>query len=114
MIRDDRRNCEQAVKAIANVLMIDNSVRVFTAAKLLETLSKNSSLLFHMMNSRKALCTAYLQAVHRSRPGKLTIKNKLEQKTVKMRWEQSDLLLLGLIQLWADTFMMMEDKYPGY
>ena len=23
-------------------------------------------------------------------------------------------MLLGLIQLWADTFMMMEDKYPGY
>ena len=61
------------------------------------------------MNSRKAICQAYLQAVHRSRPGKLTFKNKIEQKQVKARWEKSDRLLLGLIQLWADTFMMMED-----
>jgi hypothetical protein len=77
--------------------MVDNSVRVFACVKLLEALSKNSSLMFHMMNSRKALCTAFLQAVHRSRPGKMSIKNKLEQKSVKMRWENSDKMLLGLI-----------------
>jgi hypothetical protein len=77
--------------------MVDNSVRVFQCGKLLEALSKNSSLLFHMMNSRKALTPAYMQAVHRSRPGKLTIKNKFEQKSVKYRWEQSDRMLLGLI-----------------
>ena len=23
-------------------------------------------------------------------------------------------MLLGLVQLWADTFMMHQDKYPGY
>ena len=58
--------------------MIDNSVRVYAAAKLLESLSKNSSLLFHIVNSRKALSESYLKAVHRSVPGKLSIKNKLE------------------------------------
>lgn len=70
--------------------------------------------MFHIMLSRKALCNSFLTAVKRSRPGKMSIKNKLEQKSVKLRWEISDLLLLGLIQLWADTFMMQEDKYPGY
>jgi hypothetical protein len=94
--------------------MVDNSVRVYAAAKLLESLSKNSSLLFHIMNSRKALTPPYLQAVHRSVPGKRSLKNKLEQKSVKSRWEKSDQLLLSLIQLWADTFMMQEDKFPGY
>ena len=94
--------------------MVDNSVRVYAAVKLLESLSKNSSILFHIMNSRKALTQPYLHAVHRSVPGKLSIKNKLEQKSVKARWEKSDALLLSLIQLWADTFMMQEDKFPGY
>jgi hypothetical protein len=70
--------CEQAVKTIASILMIDNSVRVFAVAKLLESLSKNTSLLFHVMNSRKVLCHPYVVAVHRSIPGKLTIKNKIE------------------------------------
>lgn len=77
--------------------MVDNSVRVYACAKLLESLSKNSSLLFHIMNSRKALSQSYTTSVHRSVPGKLSIKNKLEQKTVKMRWERSDALLLSLI-----------------
>jgi len=77
--------------------MIDHSVRVFACAKLLESLSKNSSLMFHFMISRKALCIPMLTAVKRSRPGKLSIKNKLEKKSVKQRWEQSDNLLLGLI-----------------
>lgn len=77
--------------------MIDNSVRVFACAKLLESLSKNSSLMFHVMNSRKALCQAYLQAVHRSCKKRITIKNKLETKSVKLRWEQSDQLFLTLI-----------------
>jgi len=45
---------------------------------LLESLSKNTSLLFHVMNSRKVLCHPYVVAVHRSIPGKLTIKNKIE------------------------------------
>ena len=33
---------------------------------------------------------------------------------MKKRWDQIEDLLLYLIQLWADTFMMMEDEYPGF
>lgn len=89
-------------------------MRVYACAKLLEALSKNSCVLFHILLSRKVLSDCFLTAVKRSRPGKLSIKNKLEQKSVKQRWDRSDWLLLGLIQLWADTFIMQEDKFPGY
>lgn len=71
------------MKQIAGILVIDNSVRVYSCAKLLEALSKNSSVLFHIMLSRKVLSDCFLTAVKRSRPGKLSIKNKLEQKSVK-------------------------------
>ena len=33
---------------------------------------------------------------------------------MKKRWDKIENLLLYLIQLWADTFMMMEDENPGF
>ena len=33
---------------------------------------------------------------------------------MKKRWDQIEELILYLNQLWADTFMMMEDEYPGF
>lgn len=33
---------------------------------------------------------------------------------MKKRWDKIEDLLLYLIQLWADTFMMLEDEYPGF
>jgi hypothetical protein len=34
---------------------------------------------------------------------------KIESKEVRLRWEKAEFQLLGLIQIWADTFMMQED-----
>lgn len=31
-----------------------------------------------------------------------------------MRWEKAEQKLLGLIQMWSDTFMMQEDEFPGF
>ena len=31
-----------------------------------------------------------------------------------MRRENSEKMMLALIQIWADTFMMEEDQYPGF
>jgi hypothetical protein len=39
---------------------------------------------------------------------------KLESKEKKAQWEKVEEQTLSLIQLWADTFMMLEDKYPGF
>ena len=42
------------------------------------------------------------------------LKHKFYTKDVKKRWDRIEEVLLYLIQLWADTFMMMEDEYPGF
>jgi hypothetical protein len=42
------------------------------------------------------------------------IKHRFYNKDMKKRWTQIEIILLYLIQLWADTFMMKEDEYPGF
>lgn len=39
---------------------------------------------------------------------------KLESKEKRREWEKVEEHMLSLIQLWADTFMMHEDRYPGF
>ena len=39
---------------------------------------------------------------------------KLESRDKRQSWEQIETQVLLLIQLWADTFMMLEDKYAGF
>ena len=47
--------------------------------------------------------------------GKLNkVKLKLLSRQVRMRREQTESQLLGLIQIWADTCMMKEDQFPGF
>ena len=42
--------------------------------------------------------------------GKLNkVKLKLLSRPVRMRREQTEKVLLSLVQMWADTFMMKED-----
>lgn len=47
--------------------------------------------------------------------GKLNkVKLKLLSRQVRLRREQTEAQLLSLIQIWADTFMMKEDQFPGF
>jgi hypothetical protein len=40
--------------------------------------------------------------------------NKLESKQLKVLRDRNEEQMLYLIQLWSDTFMMYEDRYPGF
>ena len=42
------------------------------------------------------------------------LKQKFENKKVALKWEHAQRKLLGLVQAWADTFIMLEDDYPGF
>jgi len=42
------------------------------------------------------------------------IKHKFYPKDMKLRWDKIESILLYLVQLWADTFMMVEDEFPGF
>ena len=39
---------------------------------------------------------------------------KLESKEKRALWQQVEDKTLSLVQLWADTFMMYEDRFPGF
>ena len=104
---------KEASTIIVQLLKQDNSVTVFGVVRLLEFLSKNTSPIFHQYLASKNHSEAFLLALRRVR-GKKSLKNKLEKKDVQARWAKSDQILLSLVQLWADTFMMHQEKYPGY
>lgn len=73
----------------------------------------NSNRLFHKCISTDEFADAFLGSLKRVR-GKHKIASKLETKQVRLRWEKAEQKLLGLIQMWSDTFMMQEDEFPGF
>ena len=80
--------------------------------QMIEICSKNGDLLFHKYIGTKSFATIFLKLLDRKR-GK-GIKHKFYSKEMKKRWDSIEGMLLYLIQLWADTFMMLEDEYPGF
>lgn len=112
-IKEDPTSCKEAAKQIYQVLLVDNSKRFYQLVSLLEACSKNSNRLFHRCLSTTAFADAFLSSLKRVR-GKHKVMQKMESKEVRNRWEKAEFQLLGLIQIWADTFMMQEDEFPGF
>jgi lipoate-protein ligase A len=106
-------SCKEAAKQIFQVLKVDNSKRFSLVVHLIEACSKNGNLMFHKCISTDAFVDVLLASLKRVR-GKHKVIKKLETKSVSLRWESSESRLLGLIQVWADTFMMKEDEFPGF
>ena len=74
---------------------------------MVEICSKNTNLYFHSYLGTRQFSAVFLKLLERKR-GK-GIKHKFYTKDVKKRWDRIEEVLLYLIQLWADTFIMMED-----
>ena len=98
---------------ILQILDCSNSKRVILCLQLVEVCSKNGNLQFHKYIGTKHFVPTFLKLLERKR-GKNKLKYKFYPKDMKKRWDQIEDLILYLIQLWADTFMMMEDEYPGF
>lgn len=111
-IKSNIKECGSCCRTILQVLQSNNSKRILLAVELLELCSKNGDLNFHKYIGTKKFAYAFLKVLERRR-GK-GIKHKFYSKDVKKRWDKIEEVLLYLIQLWADTFMMMEDDYPGF
>ena len=111
-IKADIKECGACCRSILGVLQSTNSKRIVLAVELLELCSKNGDLNFHKYIGTKKFASVFLKLLERRR-GK-GIKHKFYTKDVKRRWDKIEEELLYLIQLWADTFMMMEDDYPGF
>ena len=82
--------------------------------QLIDFCSKNGNVMFLKALSSKPFVNGLLNVLKITR-GKINkVKLKLLSKQVRLRREQSETQLLALIQMWADTFMMKEDQFPGF
>lgn len=80
---------------------------------LLETCVKNCNIHFHRYLSSRDFMPSLVQLLKRRRK-KLNLVEKLAGIYKNQGWRKIEDRVLGLIQLWADTFMMQEDAYPAY
>ena len=111
-IRSSKTQCRDACNQILQVLSSNNSKQILFCTELIEICTKNGDLNFHRYLATKKFAGVFLKLLDRKR-GK-GLKHKFWSKDVKKRWDKTENILLYLVQLWADTFMMMEDEYPGF
>ena len=67
--------------------------------------------MFHKALSAKPFVKAFLGLLKISRGTINKVKLKLLTRPVRLRREQTEAQFLGLVQIWADTFMMKEDEF---
>jgi hypothetical protein len=81
--------------------------------QLLETCVKNCNIHFHRYACSRDLMSPLVNILKRRRK-KLTFMEKLINLYKEPEFREIEDKILGLIQLWADTFMMQEDTYPDF
>ena len=113
-IKESHEACSEAAKAVFKLLSADNSVRMQQLVQLIDFLSKNSSVIFLKALSTKPFVELFLNQLKLTRGKVNKVKLKLITAKVRGRREQTEKHLLSLIQMWADTFMMKEDEFPGF
>ena len=72
---------------------------------------KNCNMNFHRYVNNRGLIPPILGLLKRKRK-KLSVIDKMTSLYKDPSWRPIEDRVLGMLQLWADTFMMQEDKYP--
>lgn len=86
---------------------------IYLTIELLDTCVKNCNVHFHKHVNDQGLIFILLKLL-KSRRKKLTVIDKLSSKYKGQLWTRIEDKALSIIQLYADAFMMMEDKYPTF
>ena len=90
-------------------------VRKWLALELLEVCSKNGTAGFHYTLANRGFMVGYMKVLkHRRMKAKKKPSVKIETKKQKAARHLAEQKALYLLQLWADTFMMEQEKYPGF
>ena len=82
--------------------------------QVVEFCSKNGNIVFLKALSAKVFENALLNLLKMSRGKMNKVKLKLMKQKERIRRTQTEQQLLGLIQMWADTFMMKQDEFPAF
>jgi len=94
------------------ILRKDKIKAKYHALCLLEIISKNGSIRVHEHLTQKKFLDNFMTLLKRRR-GKAGILSKKEKGINKVFKEKAEEKALYLIQLWADTFMMHQDRFSG-
>ena len=113
-IKESPRSCSELAKEVLRLCSSDNSITIQQLVQVIDFCSKNGNILFLKALSTKPFVNPFLNMLKISR-GKINkVKLKFLKQPIRMRREQTEIQLLALVQMWADTFMMKEDEFPGF
>ncbi|CDW84727.1 tom1-like protein 2-like [Stylonychia lemnae] len=112
-IKASHKECKLACELMLKNLKVKNFRKIKLTLELIEICSKNGNLQFHKLLSGKEFSDQFLLILKKKRT-KGGVLKKIESKQNRLIREQTEDQLLYLIQLWADTFMMKEDHFPGF
>ena len=109
---ENKKDLVMGLRMIDNLLQKGKIKRKFFTLCLIEICSKNGDLRFHEQVCKKSFLNSFMTLLKRRR-GKTGLLNKKEKGINKVFKDKADDKALYLIQLWADTFMMHHDRFPG-
>jgi hypothetical protein len=112
-LNQSRRACAEGIEYFKQLLSSSDLRTVNLAMNLLDTCVKNCGMHFHRYANNRGLVPSLVGILKRRRK-KLNVLDKLAGLYKDKGWRKIEDQVLGLVQLWADTFMMQEDKYPAF
>jgi len=112
-MNQSRRNCAEGIEYFKQLLTSSDLRTINLTMHLLDTCVKNCGMHFHRYVNNRGLLPALVGLLKRRRK-KLNMLDKLAGLYKDRGWRKIEDQVLGLVQLWADTFMMHEDKYPTF
>ena len=114
-MKEKTESCAELAAELKKLLQsIDNSIRQQQIIQLLDTVSKNGTARFHKCLAGDLFTNPFLNHLKITRGKFNKVKLKVMKPQERLRRERSEKMMLALIQIWADTFMMEEDQYPGF
>jgi len=111
--KENRKDLVIGMKVLEIIMKKGKMKEKYHCLCLIEIISKNSSIKVHEELCKKKLIDTFMTLLkkRRGKAGILSIKSrKAKDRYYK---EKSEEKCLYLIQLWADTFMMYQDKFKG-
>ena len=111
-IKVNKEEAKICCTELLKVFKQKNLQRLKWSVELLDIISKNGTEFFLMIIARTELFHEEFLLILKSKRGKTGLKDKVLSKQKKQTLDEVQEKLLALIQLWADTFIMHEDKFP--
>lgn len=112
-IKTNRKEAKEAVTKFTQIFKTEKYKRIYLALQIIEVFSKNGSLEFHEYLSQEDFMKEFMKWFKILR-GKGGLFSRFESAAKKEMREKNQEQALYLLQLWADTFMMYQDQYPGF